>query len=83
MVCNYDDQFCCPFFCKGCTLATFKIDGKIPVSKDKLTSSDNQVEKNFLKVFKRKTGMPKGPVDFLMSSSSIIFSTSAGPTGDK
>jgi hypothetical protein len=36
--------------------------------------------KKFLNFFSRKIGMPKGPVDFLMSSSSIIFSISAGPT---
>ena len=65
--------------CKGLTLATFKTSGKTPISKDRFTSSDNQSEKNVLNLFRRKTGMPKGPVDFLTLISSIIFSTSAGP----
>ena len=65
------------------TLATLRTSGKMPVSKDKLTSSDNQKEKNNLNFFNRKTGTPNGPVDFLTFNSSMILSTSDGPTGER
>ena len=65
------------------TFATFKTSGKIPVSNDRFTSSDNQREKKVLNFFKRNTGTPKGPVDFLTLISSMIFSTSAGPAGER
>ena len=69
------------FLCTGVTFAIFKVSGKIPVSNDKFTNSDNHIEKNCLKVLSKMTGMPKGPVDFLMFKSSINLSISAGPTG--
>ena len=55
----------------------------MPDSKDKLTSSESQKEKKFLNFFRRKTGTPNGPVDFLMLRSSINLSTSMGPEGER
>ena len=63
------------------TFAILRISGKIPVSKDRLTNSDNQMEKKILNFFRRKTGIPNGPEDFLMLSSSLSYSTSSGPAG--
>ena len=45
--------------------------GKTPVSKQRLTNFDNQVEKKSLKLFKRNTGIPLGPVDLNESNESI------------
>ena len=57
--------------------------GKIPVSKDRFTNCDNQIEKKFLKLFKRNTGIPFGPVDLEESNESIILLISSGTVGPR
>ena len=53
----------------------------MPVSKQRLTSLDNQIEKNNLKFFNRKTGIPLGPADLVWSKASITFIISPGAVG--
>ena len=69
--------------CKCTNFPIFKSSKNIPISKDKYKSSAMQTKKNVLNFLSKKTGTPKGLIDFLMLSSSIIFSTSAGPAGER
>ena len=55
--------------------------GKSPVSKHRFTNFDNQIEKKSLKLFKRNTGIPFGPVDLVESNESIILPISPGTVG--
>ena len=71
------------FLCNGVTFANFRMSVKTPVSKHKFTNFDNQIEKKSLKLFKRKTGIPFGPVDFEESNESIILLISSGIVGPR
>ena len=57
--------------------------GNTPVSKHIFTNFDNQIEKKSLKLFKRNTGIPFGPVDFEESNESIIILISSGMVGPR
>ena len=65
------------------TCAILRMSGNMPVSKHRLANFDNQKEKKTLKIFRIKTGMLHGPVDFFVSRASINFSTSAGTVGER
>ena len=57
--------------------------GNIPTLKDQLINGESQKEKNNFSDFKMKTGILFGPLDFFMSKSSIILSTSPGTVGER
>ena len=55
----------------------------MPNLKDRFINFDSQYEKNCFNIFKMKTGIMLGPVDFLVSKASISFWTSPGIVGKK
>ena len=67
----------------GVILAILRISGNIPTVKDKLTNLESQDAKKGLSIFKIKTGILLGPVDFFISKASINFSISAGTVGER
>ena len=54
----------------------------MPNLKDKFINSDSQYEKNCFNIFKMKTGILLGPVDFLVFKA-IRFWTSPGIVGER
>ena len=55
----------------------------MPNLKDKFINSDSQYKKNCFNIFKMKTGILLGPVDFLVSKASISFWTTPGIVGER
>ena len=50
--------------CKCTNFPIFKSSKNIPISKDKYKSSAMQTKKNVLNFLSKKTGTPKGLIDF-------------------
>ena len=63
--------------------ASREIWGMLMFSKQKLMSSESQVEKKSTNNFGRKTGRLKGPVNLFVSNPVIILAISPGPVADK
>ena len=65
------------------TFAVFNREGNSPLTKQILTSVESQYEKKSLNVLSKNTGIPFGPLDFEISTASIIFAISSGIVGDR